>query len=52
MKVPKQRCENCPARNNRVLCYGNKEGDRRLLCLECIAILNRIIREQNERAAA
>jgi hypothetical protein len=55
VKTPKQRCENCPARNNRVMLYTAREGTYgglKILCLECAAILNRICREEADRNTA
>lgn len=49
MKAPKQRCSNCPARNNRVARYTNAEH---IAVSECAKILRKLImRERAEEQA-
>lgn len=43
MRVSKQRCDNCPARNRTVReIIFNKNGKRMALCAECRAILDKL----------
>jgi hypothetical protein len=49
MKVPKQKCENCPARNRRVATVIVKRTEAQMtLCLYCRAILDKLEREYIE----
>lgn len=51
----KARCDNCPARNNRVRAYEIKSGalvtKRMALCRACKAALDNLIAANNERRA-
>jgi hypothetical protein len=56
VRAPKQRCDNCPARNSRVRRYtipplrGNST-EHKLLCRECAEILAQILSEEASRNA-
>ena len=53
-RVPKQRCENCPARNNRVQRYEIRDPETgtwkgcKVLCSECAHIYDKILIESKD----